>query len=71
MTSMTALNTLPICAPENAAFQPSPSNSPVIPIALKVHALSSHLSATFTRTSSNLLDFIFISRLIRISEPYM
>ena len=38
---------------------------------LKVRALSSHVSVTFTRTSSNLLDFISFSRLIRISEPYM
>ena len=38
---------------------------------LKVHALSPHLPATFTGTSSNFLDFIVFSRLIRISQPYM
>ena len=38
---------------------------------LKVRALSPHPPATFTGTSSNLLDFIAFSRLIRISQPYM
>ena len=38
---------------------------------LKVRALSPHLPATLTGTSSNLLDFTAFSRLIRISQPYM
>ena len=38
---------------------------------LKVHALSLHVPAAFTRTSSNLLDFSVSCHLIRTSEPYM
>src|SRR5574344_2677950 len=38
---------------------------------LKARALSPHLSATSTRTSSNFLDFTSFGRLIRISGPYM
>ena len=38
---------------------------------VKVHSLSLHAPAAFTRTSDNLLDFSVFCHLIRISEPYM